>query len=199
MTEYTPQDLINFENEIKEIFLAGEIRSPVHFAGGNEQQLIDIFKNIKKNDWVFSTHRAHYHALLKGIDRNWLKQEIIKNRSIHLNNKEHKFFTSAIVGGALPIAIGTALALKLKKSPDKVWVFIGDMAAEMGAFHESAKYACRNDLPITFVVEDNGLSVDTPTQKAWGECKSDINSKIIRYKYSRVYPHYGCGKWVIFK
>jgi hypothetical protein len=68
----------------------------------------------------------------------------------------------------------------------------------MGIFHECTKYARRNGLSITFIVEDNGLSVDTPTQKCWGECDIDSNN-IIKYNYARVYPHYGCGKWVIFK
>jgi TPP-dependent pyruvate/acetoin dehydrogenase alpha subunit len=191
------EDLISFEKEIEKLYGEGEIHSPVHFCGGNEEQLIEVFKEIKEEDWVFSTHRAHYHFLLKGADRQWLKNEILNNRSIHLNSKKLKLFTSAIVGGILPIALGTALAIKLKNGKERVWCFVGDMAAEMGAFHECEKYARRNNLPITFVVEDNGLSVDSPTQKTWGEW--DANNKVIRYKYTRVYPHYGCGKWVIFK
>jgi pyruvate dehydrogenase E1 component alpha subunit len=199
MELFTKEELIAFEKEIEKEWLDGNIHAPVHFSGGNEEPLIEIFKEIKKNDWVFSTHRSHYHALLKGVPRNFVKSEILDCRSIHLNNKEHKFFTSAIVGGIVPIALGTALAIKLKNSNEKVWCFIGDMAGEMGIFHEALKYACRNDLPIKFVIEDNGISVDTPTQKSWGECNIDFNSKLIKYKYTRIYPHYGCGKWVIFK
>jgi TPP-dependent pyruvate/acetoin dehydrogenase alpha subunit len=191
------EELISFEQEIQKYYEAGEIYSPVHFSGGNEEQLIEIFKEVNEEDWVFSTHRAHYHCLLKGADREWLKNEILNNRSIHLNNRKLKIFTSAIVGGILPIAVGVALAIKLRGGKEKVWCFVGDMAAEMGTFHESEKYARRNNLPITFVVEDNGMSVDSPTQKTWGEW--DINNKIIKYKYTRIYPHYGCGKWVIFK
>jgi TPP-dependent pyruvate/acetoin dehydrogenase alpha subunit len=197
MEALTKEELINFEKEIEKEWMDGNIHAPVHFSGGNEEPLIEIFKDVKENDWVFSTHRSHYHALLKGIPREFVKKEILECRSIHLNNKECKFFTSAIVGGILPIALGTALALKIKDSKEHVWVFVGDMAAEMGIFHEAVKYAKRNSLPITFVIEDNGLSVDTPTQKSWGENCADI--KIIRYQYTRIYPHYGCGRWVIFK
>jgi TPP-dependent pyruvate/acetoin dehydrogenase alpha subunit len=193
----TKEELISFEDEIVKLWEAGEIHSPVHFSGGNEEPLIEIFKDIKEEDWVFSTHRSHYHFLLKGAGREWLKNEILSNRSIHLNSKHLKVFTSAIVSGILPIALGTALAIKLKKGKEKVWCFVGDMAAEMGAFHECEKYARRNNLPITFVIEDNGVSVDTPTQKTWGEW--DANNKTLRYKYTRVYPHYGCGKWVLFR
>lgn len=190
------EDLIKFEEEIKQLFLDGKIRAPVHLAVGSEDSLIGIFKKIKKDDWIFSTHRSHYHALLKGIDREWLKKEILEKRSIHIYNKEHKFFTSAIMGSILPIAVGVAMALKRKKVKNKVWAFVGDMAAEMGIFHECTKYAARHNLPIVFVVEDNGLSVNTPTQEMWGKSKS--RPKIIRYKYKRKYPHQGCGVWVVF-
>ena len=194
--EEIKKELIDFENEIKAIYLDAQVRAPVHLCGGNEDALIKIFKQVNKEDWVFSTHRAHYHALLKGLSREWVKKEIIEKRSMHLNSKEHKFFTSAIVGGALPIALGVALALKRKNQPNKVWVFVGDMAAEMGVFHETVKYAKRNNLPINFVIEDNGLSVESPTQKVWGEENSE--AKLFKYKYDRVYPHHGVGQWVTF-
>ena len=190
------EDLIEFEEEIKQLFLDKKIGSPVHLAVGSEEPLIKIFKKIKKDDWVFSTHRSHYHALLKGIGGEWLKNEILENRSIHIYNKEHKFFTSAIMGGTSPIAVGVAMALKRKRALNRVWVFVGDMTAEMGIFHECTKYAARHNLPITFVIEDNGLSVNTPTQKVWGRSKSKLAS--MRYKYKRVHPHQGCGVWVIF-
>jgi len=190
------KDLIEFEEEIKQLFLDAKIKAPVHLSVGSEKELIEIFKHINPNDWVFSTHRSHYHALLKGVDRDWLKKEILANRSIHINNKEHKFFSSAIMAGNLPIAVGTAMALKIKNSSNKVWAFCGDMTAEMGIFHESVKYSARNELPIAFVIEDNGLSVDTPTDVAWG--KGTWDAEVHRYCYKRKYPHQGCGKWVVF-
>lgn len=191
------QSLISFEEEIKGLFLEAKIRAPVHLSRGNEEPLIEIFKQINKDDWVFSTHRSHYHALLKGIDPDWLRNEILAGRSIHLNNKEHNFFTSAIVGGCLPIAVGVAMALKRKRAKRRVWVFVGDMAAETGIFHECTKYAARHNLPISFVVEDNGLSTNTPTQLVWGKGKGAPD--IISYKYKRVFPHINCGQWVTFR
>jgi len=188
------QSLIDFETEIKNAYEQGKIKSPVHFSGGNEDNLLEVFKEIREEDWVFSTWRSHYHALLKSKDKEWLRNEILENRSIHINSKKYKIFTSAIVGGVLPIALGTALALKRKKSKYRVWCFIGDMAAESGIFHECAKYAGGHDLPITFVIEDNSFSIYTPTKEVWKEGKADIR----RYKYKRVYPHYGTGKWVDF-
>lgn len=192
----TKEELLKFEEEIKDLFLDKKILAPVHLSGGNEDQLIKIFKDVKKQDWVFSTHRSHYHALLKGVDKEWLKSEILEKRSIHIHNKECNFFSSAIMAGVIPIAVGTALGIKRQKKKNKVWVFFGDMSAEMGIAHECMKYAGGFDLPIVFVVEDNGLSVDTPTKKVWGESRK--KAKIIRYKYEREYPHQGCGIWVTF-
>ena len=191
------QALIDFEEEIKNLFLAAKIKAPVHLSRGNEDALIDIFKQIKKRDWVFSTHRSHYHALLKGIDPQWIKKEILAGRSMALNNKEHNFFTSSIVGGCPPIALGVAIAIKRKRSRSHVWVFVGDMAAETGVFHECTKYATRHSLPITFVIEDNGLSTNTPTQEVWGTHQSEPD--IRKYKYTRQFPHINVGTWVIFK
>ena len=177
---WTPKTLREFEEEIKEIFLTGKVRAPVHLSGGNEEALISIFQEVKPKDWVFSTHRSHYHALLKGISPEWVKEQILKGDSISLSNKEYKLFTSAIVGGVLPIALGVAMV------GQTVWCFVGDMSAETGIFHECVKYATGHELPIHFVVEDNGFSVDTPTEKVW------------RYSYQRKFPHVGCGKWIIF-
>ena len=58
-------DLIEFEKDIKQIYEKGLIKAPIHLSGNNEKQLIKIFKNIKTTDWVFSTWRNHYHALLR--------------------------------------------------------------------------------------------------------------------------------------
>jgi len=193
----TKKELIDFELDIKKIYEAGKIRAPIHLSGNNEVQLIKIFKKIKKNDWVFSTWRNHYHALLKGIPKAWLKKEIIEGRSMGINNKKHKFYSSAIVGGIIPIALGVAKAIKLKNKKNKVWVFIGDMTYETGTFHECYKYARNLKLPLRFVVEDNNMSTNTPTDKVWIK-KTKKLKNVIYYKYSRKYPHHGSGSWILF-
>ncbi len=187
----TPKDLIAFERDIADCFERGEIRAPIHLHGGNEQQLIDIFKEVKPDDWVFSTHRSHYHALLKGVPPELVKAEILKGNSISLQFPDYHFHTSAIVGGILPIALGVAM------SGQRVWCFVGDMAASTGIFYECLKYAEWHDLPIAFVIEDNGLSVETPTKKMWGD-GPNYDSQHMRYSYERTYPHQGSGKWVTF-
>jgi pyruvate dehydrogenase E1 component alpha subunit len=135
--------------------------------------------------------------LLHGIDENWLENEILEGRSMGIINKKKKFYSSSIVGGILPIALGVALSIKRKKGKSKVWVFIGDMTFECGIFHETYKYAKNFKLPIKFVIEDNNLSTNTPTKDAWGK-KSNIPKDIIHYIYKRNYPHHGTGSWVLF-
>ena len=174
------KELIDFDNDIASLFEEGLIKAPVHLHGGNEEDLIEIFKSIDDDDWVFSTHRSHYHALLRGVPEELVKDEILKGNSICLNFPEYNFYTSAIVGGIMPIALGVASA------GIKSWVFVGDMAAETGIFHECVKYAHCYSLPYKVVVEDNGFSVDTPTHDIWS------------YSYKRKFPHQGCGKYVIF-
>ena len=196
VTNLTKEDLITFEKEVESLYIDKKIRSPVHASGGNEDDLIALFKKVNKEDWIFSTYRSHYHSLLKGMPREELLKEVLANHSIHIMSKEHRIVTSSIVGGTLSIALGVALAKSLKGEEGKVWAFCGDMTAEGGTFHECTKYAMRNALPINFVVEDNKWSVDSPTQKVWGEKCGGPN--VIRYTYERVYPHYGFGVWVVF-
>ena len=193
----TKKNLIDFELKVKKYYENKEIKAPIHLSGNNEDHLIKIFKKIKREDWVFSSWRNHYHALLHGINPEWLFNEIIEGRSMGIINKKKKFYSSSIVGGILPIALGVALSLKKKKERNKVWVFIGDMTFECGVFHETYKYAKNFKLPIKFVVEDNDLSTNTPTKKAWGK-KSKTPKDIIYYKYKRKFPHHGTGQWIMF-
>ncbi len=203
--KFNEDDLINFEKDIFNNYSEGKIKAPVHLVGSTDKSqerfLINLFtEKINKQDYIFGTHRSHYIALLKSQDKKWVKSEILAKRSININSKKHKIFTSAIVGGNLPIALGTAMALKKKRSKNHVYCFTGDMASQMGIFYECWKYALGEKLPITFIVEDNKIGCYTPTKKVWKEFADwgeDFN-KIIYYNYKRKYPHYGTGSWVRF-
>ncbi len=191
------QKLKNFENNVKKIYESGKIKAPIHLSGGNEVDLIKIFRKIKRNDWVISSWRNHYHALLHGVPERTVLEEIIKGKSMSLNFNKYKFLSSSIVGGGLPIGLGIALGIKRKKLKDKVFIFVGDMTYETGIFHECYKYASNFRLPIKFIVEDNNLSTNTPTDLAWGK-KSKLSKGVLRYKYKRIYPHHGTGSWILF-
>jgi len=193
----TPEELIAFESRVRDKYEAGHIRSPIHLAKNNEKELIEIFQYISADDWVFVPWRNHYHALLHGVDPDKLFNSILSGKSMGTNNINPNFYASSIVGGIIPMALGVAAALQRLDSPTRVWCFVGDMTMETGAFHESYKYAKNFNLPIQWVMEDNNMSVHTPTDMAWGT-KQEIPEDIIYYKYEMEYPHHGTGKWVDF-
>ena len=89
-------------------------------------------------------------------------------------------------------------AMKDSGSKRKTWCFIGDMTFETGIFYESYKYAKNFDLPLQFVVEDNNMSTNTPTDETWGGIKRNVPDDVIYYKYEREFPHHGTGNWVLF-
>lgn len=195
--DITPDFLIKFEEKVRDTYEAGKIRGPIHLSKNNEDNLIEIFQYIDKNDWVFVPWRNHYHALLHGIDQDKLFDSIVSGKSMGTNNTNPNFYASSIVGGIIPLALGVAMALKRKGSSQKVWCFVGDMTAETGVFHECYKYSKNFDLPIQWVIEDNNISVHTETVEAWGK-KQDIPGDVIYYQYDLGYPHHGTGKWVNF-
>lgn len=199
---FTVESLREFEVECCKRFQNGEIRSPMHLSGGNEKELIDIFKNIKDDDWVFTTYRSHYHSLLKGMPKEVLMSRILKNESMHIMSNKYRIVSTAIVGGQIPQAVGAALAIKLKQRNNKVFCFLGDMAASGGIFHDCLQYSIANKLSIKFIIENNFLSTDTPSNHAWGMNISDYvrtlrkyrheyPNYVVYYTYKRIYPHYG--------
>ena len=131
-----------------------------------------------------------------------LQKEIVDGKSISLCFPEHKVYSSAIVGGILPIAVGMALSFKRKKIRNKVFCFLGEMTSETGIAHECIKYSRNKNLPIHFIIEDNGKSVCTNTRRVWSQKRLSFEFKkdkfVTFYKYKLKYPHAGAGKRVQF-
>lgn len=201
--DWTPEQLFAFEEDIAQSFLRKEVLAPIHLAGGNERQLIEIFReHVNESDWVLGQWRSHYHCLLKGVPPEKVKAAILAGKSISLCFPEYRILCSGIAGGIAPIAVGIAMGIQRKGEAKqrKVCAFLGDMTAEMGCVHEAMKYADSFELPILWVIEDNGLSVQTPTDATWGELVIPAGSRYgaIRYRYTLSRPHVGCGKWVSF-
>ena len=194
----TKQDLVDFELKVKEEYEKATITGPVHMSGGNEDQLLEVFKYVNEGDWVFSSWRNHYHALLHGVPEDHLYELITSGKSMSVFCKNPKMYTSSIVGGIIPIALGAAKAIKLKGSDNKVWCFIGDMTSETGGFHEAYKYSRCHDLPLEVVIEDNDMSTNTPTSETWNNKKTKHPEDVFYYKYERIYPHHGTGQWILF-
>ena len=197
MGEMTKERLIAFESRVAAAFLDRQILAPIHLSGGNEDSLIEIFKDVRDQDWVCSTWRSHYHALLKGIPEEQLFADILAKRSMHISSAKHRFLSSSIMGGMLPIACGLAMGIQRRGGNEKVWVFIGDMCSRAGVHSEFSRYAVGHNLPVKIVVEDNGMSTNTPTDETWGMCWPG-QLGFHHYEYERVYAHVGCGQWVNF-
>lgn len=206
MTNHTKESLIAFESRIKEHWEAGELPHLLHLCGGNEDQLIEIFKEVEPGDWVFSSHRNHYHALLSGMNPDRLEHLIRKGNSMFVfgsnddqrSNMPVNFLTSSILAGTCCIAAGVAHRIKnewreASSRMPHVWCFLGDGAEDEGHFYEAVRFVDGHQLPCTFIIEDNDRSVDTNradrrghSQMIWPEC-------VQKYHYKPVYPHAGSG------
>ena len=194
--------LIAFEDKVAALFNSGAIRAPVHLYSGNEAQMIEVFKDVGRRDWLFCSWRSHYQCLLKGVPEDEVMAEIVAGRSISLCFPEHRIYSSAIVGGVLPIAVGTAMAIQRSGEDARVHCFVGDMTAETGIAHECIKYSRNHKLPIRFIVEDNEKSVCTDTREAWNQPRLSFENQrdefIHYYRYTTRYPHAGAGVRVQF-
>ena len=199
-TDWTPEGLRSFVDKIADYHDAGKLPFALHLPGGNEEQLIDIFSDINEGDYVLSTHRNWYHALLHGLPPEEVEEKILNARSMFMFDRERNFYVSAIIGGPVAIAVGIAWALKRKGSDKKVWCFLGDGTEDTGHFAEAVRYVDGFDLPCTFVIEDDGMAVECPKERRWGTGK-DINwpSCVIRYHYTKTRPHIRTGNFADLK
>lgn len=148
------------------------MRCPTHLSIGQEAVAVGVCANLRKTDKVFSGHRAHAHYLAKGGSLKALIGELYgkatgcckgRGGSMHLQDLDVGFVAStAIVGGTVPLAVGSAWASKLKGTDEVTVIFFGDGCFEEGVVHESMNFAVLHGLPIVFVCENNALAVTTP-------------------------------------
>lgn len=198
----TCEELIQFESQIADLFNEAQILAPIHLYSGNEEEMIRVFEEVQTDDWVMCSWRSHYQCLLKGVPKEEVKAKILDGYSISLCFPEHRVVSSAIVGGIIPIAVGVAMDLKRKGEPGRVHCFLGEMTSETGIAHEAIKYSRNHELPIRFIVEDNGMSVCTSTREAWNQEKLTYEGSsdpiVVHYHYQSKYPHAGAGVRVQF-
>ncbi len=149
-----------------------EMRCPVHFCIGQEAIAVGVCANLSKDDYVMSSHRSHAHYLAKGGNLKAMLAEIYgkatgcsggKGGSMHLVDIDAGFLgATPIVGGIIPISVGTAFGTSMKDENRISVVFIGDAAVEEGVFSESLNFASLKKLPVLFVCENNFFSVYSP-------------------------------------
>lgn len=196
-----------FEQRMANIYKTGVIKAPIHLRSGEgyEDSLTEIFKeeNIGGDDWVLGYWDSHALCLLKGVPEKDLESAIRAGKSIALCFPEYKILCSGIVGSLFGVAVGIALGLRRRGENGRVFIYCGDMSAETGIFMEAVKYAYNHELPIKFIVGDNGVSVMTDTKTAWNSTEPwFINTKyasIIHYfKYRNDWPHSGLKERIAF-
>ena len=156
------------ENKIAYHKKIGDIKGPVHLGAGQEAIAVGVAQHLQKGDKVFGAHRSHAHILSLGSDIKKLFSEILGKEkglssgmggSMHLQDLENGFYGSVpIVSGTIPIAVGSALASKLKSQKNVSIAYFGDGAVEEGVFHESLNLGKMLDCPIIFVCENNLFS-----------------------------------------
>ncbi len=201
MFNKTKNELISFEKRVIELFEEGLLPYLIYLNGGNEDQIIEIFKKVNEGDYILSTHRSHYHYLLAGGNEKDLEKILLNGDSMHVFDKKLNFLSSSILAGTASIATGIALSLKMEKSKNKVWCFIGDGAEDEGHFYEAVRYVDGWDLPCTFIIEDNNRSVTTTKVQRRGKSTMTWPKCVIKYEFETPFPHIGTGtgKMIKFK
>ena len=162
------------EEKIDELNETGRIKCPTHLYIGQEAVAVGVGHNLLQKDYVFSTYRGHGHYLAKGGSLKKMMAEILgseegccmgRGGSMHIVDPNVNFMgTSALVGGCLPMAVGTAWASQMKNKKRVTVVFFGDGAVEEGIFHESMNFASLKKLPVIFVCENNFYAVNSPIE-----------------------------------
>ena len=162
-----------FEEKVAYFFSRGMIHGTTHLYVGEEATATGVCTALEEKDLITSTHRGHGHCISKGIDLKKMMAELLgkesgyckgKGGSMHIADLSRgNLGANGIVGGGIPIAVGAALSLKLRKENQVVVCFFGDGAFNEGSFHEAANMAAIWDLPIIFVCENNkyGMSMST--------------------------------------
>ena len=159
-----------FEEKIQALFSDGVLHGTTHLGIGEEGTAVGATMALENQDYIFATHRGHGQVIGKGADVNAVMAEMFGKKtgvslglggSMHLADIEKGIFgTNGIVGANLAIACGTAFSIKTKKEKDKIAVaFFGDGATNEGVVHESMNIASVWNLPILFVLVNNGYSV----------------------------------------
>ena len=176
-----------FEENVGRLYRDGEIPGFVHLSIGQEATTVGACWPLRPADVITSTHRGHGHCLAKGLDPFAMLAELMgkedgtnrgRGGSMHVADPSLGVFgANGIVAAGLPIAVGAALAFRLRNEDGVVVAFFGDGAVAQGAFHESVNLAAVWDLPVVFFCENNGYAEipgggrSTPDQSRPAMCR----------------------------
>jgi acetoin:2,6-dichlorophenolindophenol oxidoreductase subunit alpha len=161
-----------FEERVGELKRADEVHGLIHLSVGQEGVAAGVCTQLRDDDAVYSGHRAHGHAIAKGAPLELVMAELMGRSdglcqglggSMHLVDLVHGFMgATGVVGGNIPMALGSALAARLGGGDQVAVVFFGDGAVQAGYFNESVNLATLWELPVILVCENNGFAEFTP-------------------------------------
>ncbi len=161
-----------FEERVGRLKRADEVHGLVHLSVGQEGVAAGVCTQLRDDDAVYSGHRAHGHAIARGAPLDRMLAELMGRDgglcrglggSMHLVDVEHGFMgATGVVGGNIPVALGSALAARLRRDDTVAVVFFGDGAVQAGHFNETVNLATLWRLPIILVCENNGFAEFTP-------------------------------------
>jgi pyruvate dehydrogenase E1 component alpha subunit len=184
-----------FEERSLRAYQAKKIGGFLHLYIGQEAVAVGCCSLMGKDDHVITAYRDHGHAIAVGMELNPLMAELYgkvtgcskgKGGSMHFFDPARNYWGGhGIVGGQVPLGTGIAYGLKFKGLKGACMTFMGDGAVNQGAVHEAYNLASLWELPVVFVIENNGYSMGTSQARssagdlskraegyamAWGEC-----------------------------
>ncbi|KYK36046.1 MAG: pyruvate dehydrogenase (acetyl-transferring) E1 component subunit alpha [Theionarchaea archaeon DG-70-1] len=164
-------EIRRFEEKVYDLFTQNLIPGTMHLYIGEEAVAVGVCAALDINDFITSTHRGHGHCIAKGASLKKMMAELFGKRtgyckgkggSMHITDKSINMLgANAVVGGAIPIAVGAGLSCKLKYPERVAACFFGDGASNQGTFHEGVNMAAVWDLPVIFVCENNLYAMGT--------------------------------------
>jgi pyruvate dehydrogenase E1 component alpha subunit len=178
-----------FEEKCVELYSGGEIRGFVHLYIGEEAVAVGVNTALTPEDNIVSTYREHGHALVRGVPLDAVMAEMYgkvtgcshgRGGSMHLFDTSRRFYGgNAIVGGGLPLAVGVALADKMRDEHRVTACFFGDGAVAEGEFHECMNLAALWELPVLFCCENNRYAMGTAIERA--QAQTDLAVRASSY------------------
>jgi len=160
-----------FEEKVFELYAQNLVPGTIHLYAGEEAVAVGVCSNLRKDDYITSTHRGHGHCIAKGAQLKRIMAEILgkktgyckgKGGSMHIADFNVGMLgATAVVGAGLPIAMGAGLSIKLRGTDNVVACFFGDGASNQGTFHEAINMAAVWKLPVIFVCENNVYAMGT--------------------------------------
>jgi len=161
-----------FEERVAVLKRSLQVHGLIHLSIGGEGVAAGVCRQLRSDDVVYSGHRAHGHAIAKGVSMNAVMAELMGKAdgccqgfggSMHLVDRDQGFLgATGVVGGNLPMALGSALTAELGGGDEIAVVFFGDGAVQSGHFHETVNLAALWQAPLIFVCENNGVAEFTP-------------------------------------